>query len=449
MSAAQFNAEPLPTNQAAALLRQVTLSQAAHLAREGSYSAAEELLSGLLSADAPDAATLDLLARVRAQQGALLDAASLWRKVQQLDPHHLGAATGLERLRAAHRKPLWLQPLWALVVGLAVIFCGALVFNWQTRRQAAANTELQQRLTELAKAEALTGRQQVQSVLAQVEVMTTSQARAETTLAALGDFSGKLDAWAKAQEAQAQTSSNQVDSLRQVFVRELAAANAGFQERFSVLQAQEMKLAAQHEASAQGISNQVAALQASADRERALAAEIERCRLAAEKLEDDYRVLEGSYQALSKQVGIDTRPPRVAINVPGVSTSVSGGEIIVRFGDGLFDHGTHFKLGAKERLLAVAKTLSQSSESLQIQIVGFADDDRAFLKWTAQWESALALNRASTVVEHFIALGLFQPQQLSSASGDSQKRPFASDSLQNRLKNRTVVLKVSVDRQHR
>lgn len=447
MSAVQLNAEPLAANQAAALLRQVTLSQAACLAREGSYAAAEELLSGLLAAEAPDVATLDLFARVRAQQGALLDAASLWRKAQQLDPHHPGATAGLERLRAMHRQPLWFQPLLVLVFGLAVIFSCVLVFNGQTRRQTAANTELQKRLTELAKAEALTGRQQVQSVLAQVEAMRASQTKAETTLAALGDLSGKLDGWAKSQEAQAQISSNHVVSLRHAFARELATAKADFEQRFDALQTDGTKLAAQHNAASQSISNQVVALRVAIERERVLKAEIEQRRMAEEKLRADYRSLEASHEALSRQIGISARPPRIAINVPGVTASASGNEIIVAFDGGLFDHGTHFKLNAKERLVAVAKELSQSSEPLQIQIVGFADDDRGFLRWTAQWESTLALNRASAVVEHFITLGLFQPRQLLAVSGDSQQRPFASDSVQTRLKNRTVVLKVSVDRQ--
>ena len=83
---------------------------------------------------------------------------------------------------------------------------------------------------------------------------------------------------------------------------------------------------------------------------------------------------------------------------------------------------------------------------MQIAIIGYADDDRAFLKWTAQWESSLALDRASAVVGYFIALGLFEPYKLSGVAGDSQKRPFASDSIQSRLRSRTVVLRVSADR---
>jgi flagellar motor protein MotB len=91
--------------------------------------------------------------------------------------------------------------------------------------------------------------------------------------------------------------------------------------------------------------------------------------------------------------------------------------------------------------------LSQSSEPLLIQVVGFADNDRAFLKWTAQWESLLAMERTSAVADHFIGGGLFRSQRLSAAAGDSQERSFGSHSIQSRMKNRTVVLRVSIDRQ--
>lgn len=438
MSAAQLNAEPLAPSQAAALLRQVTLSQAIRLAREGNYSAAEEILSALLGTGEPEAVTLDLLARIRAQQGAHLDAASLWRKVQQLDPRHLGAAAGLERLRAAQRRPVWLQPLSVLGAGLAAIVCIGFVLMWQARRQNASNAQLQQRLTELAKAESLTGRQQVQSVLAQVESISGGQAKAEKALTALGNFSGKLDSWAQAQEAQTQASSNQVEA----FARELAAVKVGFEQRLSAVQADNTRLAAQHYTAVQGVSNQVAELRGAVDREKMLASEIKERQAAAEKLQADFRALEIHRDTLARQLGIPARPPDVAVMVPGVTTAVSGNAIVISFDTGLFDHGTHLKLGAKERLLAVGKILSQSGEPLRMHVVGFADDDRAFLKWSAPWEAALALERATVVAGELVQRGLVSPGNITVAGSTAEDRPGPSDSARHRLKNRTVKIHV-------
>jgi flagellar motor protein MotB len=448
-------------------LDEFAVSQAAELAREGAYDRAKSLLRPAVErADAPVAA-LDLQARVCAQQGRLGEATRWWQKVLDREPGNAAAQAALTRANALQRRPVWLQTVWPLLVGVGVLVCAALIFGWQSRRQASANVVLQQRVAEVVKAEARSGQRQAESLLAEVAGLKAAQAQAAGHLAKLDNFSAKLDGWATAQggvssqlaeiqvatkrlsatqEAQAQVSSNHVDHLRHAFEQELAAAKAGFTQQLGIVQAEAKNLALQHLARAHALSNQVAALRSVMDREQALIAELEQGRAATEKLQSDYRKLTASHETLQAQAGLATKPPNVTIAVHGVSASVSGNVVAISFDDGIFDHGTHFKLGAKERLLAVAKALSQASESLQIQVVGFADDDRAFLKWTAQWESSLALKRASAVVDHFIALGLFQSQRLSAVAGDSQKRPFASDSIESRMKHRTVVLRVSVDR---
>lgn len=465
MSAPQVHAEPPADASSAVLLRQVALSQATRLAREGSYAAAEELLSGLLATERPDVSVLDLLARIRVQQGALLDAESLWRKVLQLDPNHLGARAGLERLRGVQRKPVWFQPVLAVLIGLGVIFCGVFVLAWQTRRQAAANVVLQQRVAGVVGAGSQTARQQTEALLAEVKGLKSNQAEVEASLERLGNFATKLDEWSNAQEAvsgrlaeiQAEAkrsagrqesvsrvASNQVETVRRAFKQELASVKDNFEQQMVALQADGKQVAVKQEASGQTISNQVAALHLVVDRERALVAEIDRRGAAAEKLQLDYHALAASHERLLAQAALLAIPPKLAIAVPGVKTSVSGNSVAVAFDEGLFDHGTHFNPSAKERLLAVAKALSQSSDQLQIQTIGYADDDRAFLRWTAQWESALAMGRASAVVGYFVELELFRAENVSAVSGDSKKRPFPSDSVQNRVKNRTVVLHVTL-----
>jgi len=114
------------------------------------------------------------------------------------------------------------------------------------------------------------------------------------------------------------------------------------------------------------------------------------------------------------------------------------------FDDGLFDHGSHFKQGAMARLQKLSKALAQSPDPLEIQVIGYADDDRAFGTWTAQWESSLALDRASAVVDKLIRLGSLPSGRLSATIGD--RRPFVSDTEHNRARNRTVVMRVSLAR---
>jgi flagellar motor protein MotB len=94
-------------------------------------------------------------------------------------------------------------------------------------------------------------------------------------------------------------------------------------------------------------------------------------------------------------------------------------------------------------LQAVAKALAQVSTPLRIEVIGCADDDRAFKGWTARFEESLALGRATAVVDYFIELGLFEPKRLAALSGGATNRPFPSDSAQNRARNRTAVLRLS------
>jgi flagellar motor protein MotB len=464
MSAIMTSPTPLLNGEVSRLLDEFAISQAAELAREGAYDRAESLLRPAVErADAPVAA-LDLQARVCAQQGRLGEAARWWQKVLDREPGNAAAQAALTRANALQRRPAWLQTVWPLLVGVGVLVCAALILGWQSRRQASANIVLQQRVGEVVKAEAQSGQRQVESLLTEVAWLKAAQAQAAGHLVKLDSFGTKLDGWAAAQgavsgqlaeiqaatkrlsatqEAQAQISSNQVDSLRRTFEQELAATKDGFAQQLGIVQAEAKNVALQHLARAHALSNQVAALRSVMDREQALIAELEQGRAATEKLQSDYRTLAASHETLQAQAGLATKPPNVTIAVAGVSTSVSGNVVEITFDEGLFDHGTHFRTGAKDQLLAVAKALSQSSEPRQIQVVGFADDDRAFLKWTAQWESSLALERASAVVDHFISLGLFQSQRLSAVAGDSQKRPFASDSIRNRMKNRTAILRLA------
>jgi flagellar motor protein MotB len=88
-----------PTDGAAALLRaarEVTLAQARTLARHGRHAEAEDLLRAL----DPDAVTLDLLARIRAQQGDLDEADRCWAEAERLAPGTAEFAAARARIAA-------------------------------------------------------------------------------------------------------------------------------------------------------------------------------------------------------------------------------------------------------------------------------------------------------------------------------------------------------------
>ncbi|MGC8990873.1 MAG: hypothetical protein ACP5MD_12200, partial [Verrucomicrobiia bacterium] len=160
--------------------------------------------------------------------------------------------------------------------------------------------------------------------------------------------------------------SNQISRIETAFERQLAAVKNGFEQQTDALRADWQKLVKQRETDAQLMSNQIAALRVAVDRERALAAELESSRATADKLESDYRALAAEHQTVLMKAGIPPRPPSLPAEIPGVSISVQGKSTVLVFHEGLFDHGTHFRPGAKERLMAVGRTISQSPDAVRI-----------------------------------------------------------------------------------
>jgi len=76
---------------------QIVASRATELARAGRYDDAEALLKDLVPVGLPTTA-LDLLARIRAQQGRLAEAKALWVQLSQLDPCDQAAQAALGRI---------------------------------------------------------------------------------------------------------------------------------------------------------------------------------------------------------------------------------------------------------------------------------------------------------------------------------------------------------------
>lgn len=443
------------------MLRQVTLSQAAHLARAGHYASAEELLNGLQATGQPDAAVLDMLARIRAQQGLLSEAESLWRKVQQLAPSHIGAAAALKRLRDMRRHPVWLQPAMALTVGLSVVLCLGIVLARQTRKQVEANSQLENSLVTMLKAEGDKARQQVGSLISEVHTLGMNQIEARAKLTELSDINPKLDEMTASQEAitsqlaniQAETKQltgqqkslevihhNQLESFHHALEASLAMVTEGHQRQTGELQMGIASLSTQLTMQSQVESNQVGALLAIVDQSNGLKVENMRQQAVIQKLQADYRILATSHEDFLDRLKQSLTPPALGVPATGTVSTNSGRTVIIKFEDGLFDRNTRFKPGAEDRLSSTVAALSKAKERLNIQVVGYSDNEQNVSR--VKDSHLLGLRRAAAVVDFIRATGLFSAVQLQAASGDVSSMPFPSDTESNRMRNRTVVFHV-------
>ncbi len=132
VSAATAAVAPFVTKESLqSLLGQMRLARAAELARAGHYAEAEEVLSVGESQTNYGPAALDLLARIRAQQGRLSEADKLWVRASQIDPANSAYALALRRSAALQHGSRRATVLLSLAA--CVIIC-VLAGLWAWRR---------------------------------------------------------------------------------------------------------------------------------------------------------------------------------------------------------------------------------------------------------------------------------------------------------------------------
>src|ERR1700722_3269871 len=105
-----------------ALLRQAAPARAACMAHSGHYAEAE---TALAAAGTQDLAALDLLARIRTQQGRFAEAHAFWVEALRKDPLSPVYAAALKRLAGGRSSLMGFWLRWPLaVVLLLLVICG-------------------------------------------------------------------------------------------------------------------------------------------------------------------------------------------------------------------------------------------------------------------------------------------------------------------------------------
>lgn len=165
------SADVVDNSQVTDLLAQAAFSQAVELARIGRYDDAEQAL-GVNSALAT-APILDLLARIRAQQGRLAESQTLWSEAVRLDPNNESYHAALQCLARMNRYSLWGSiGRWlagvALVVLVLAIFA-LLVQKWWHQERRTLVTEVRTALQPARAVNAPEIRFQLQGISQRIE----------------------------------------------------------------------------------------------------------------------------------------------------------------------------------------------------------------------------------------------------------------------------------------
>lgn len=133
-----------------ALVVTALVASASELARKGRYFDAESLLRNRLAAGRTEPEVLDLLARIKAQQGELREAEDRWRQASSLDPDNESYRSGLRRLaRIQRRRTRWPWVLLGRAAIAAAVVGVVILASWPAAERLGT---LEERITELVAA---------------------------------------------------------------------------------------------------------------------------------------------------------------------------------------------------------------------------------------------------------------------------------------------------------
>lgn len=124
------------------------------------------------------------------------------------------------------------------------------------------------------------------------------------------------------------------------------------------------------------------------------------------------------------------------VSLAGIQTQVEGGLIRIRFEEGLFLYGSTLREGGREMILDLGQALNPYLSSYHISVIGFTDDnEREFGQ-----VSLLSLLRAERVVGLLAQATNLAVEDLAIELPGDRPAPYPNTSLQNRLRNRTVLI---------
>jgi tetratricopeptide (TPR) repeat protein len=413
-------------------LAEVRFARAAELGRAGQYDDAEALLSkDGLPPEAPR--ELDLLARIAAQQGRLERARRLWETALQNDPQNQIYRDCLECLSNLQNES---EP--ANRRRIQVVFCAATVFVLilaglaflkllpQLRSEHSVSSPLSTSSAQAIKETKPNSSLQSQPPAAELQPKTINP-NPKTDSVAPESASVSLDLSAALAPVQ-----TELARLQRTQEQQANASTASLQ----ALETNQAMLLQQLNSAAERISSLSDSVQALTIQQRNGQHLLEETRSNVKSLVDAYATAKAATNPpapLKRKVAFDPQ-------IKGVTVKLEDDRWLIRFDSGIFDRDDHFKLGSKALLDAIAKSLVQTQEKLDVEIIGYAEQEPATWPWsTPKSDAQLALDRAERVKNYLRNLRIFPPAKLTAISGLPDERPFPRLS----KNNRTVVLRVS------
>lgn len=135
--------------------------------------------------------------------------------------------------------------------------------------------------------------------------------------------------------------------------------------------------------------------------------------------------------------------PILNIDLHDVSMKTQENQTVITFNQGLFSRNIRLTPEAKPVLTRLAQQLEPHAGRILIRVVGFSDSVPMPARGRYVDNATLAMGRALRVVEYMRRTSRLPAEMFSLEGHGETSAPYPNDSSENRLRNRTVVMRVS------
>ena len=148
-----------------------------------------------------------------------------------------------------------------------------------------------------------------------------------------------------------------------------------------------------------------------------------------------------NYESAKHQTGM-TLKKIIPIDVPGILVSEEKNELDLKFDKGLFLYQANLTKDAKITLGNLAKCLKPLDSKISIHLIGITDNIPVPTGRFYRNNTSLGMARASAVMDYLNAEGGIPAGVFSLGSDENGQRPYTNDTLENKLRNRSVIIQI-------
>lgn len=129
--------------------------------------------------------------------------------------------------------------------------------------------------------------------------------------------------------------------------------------------------------------------------------------------------------------------------INGITVDRDNNEITIYFNEGLFSRGDNIKSNHLITLDNISQFLTPYAGQINVKIIGSTDSTPISFSNTFKTNDDLSISRAKTVFDRIYESSRIPREDLIIGSLSESNSRFTNDTPENRMKNRTVIIKIS------